>query len=165
MFGEDIHLISSEIEKLQEGKQPTPKGIDMHTTVVYICQLADVWRDSFYSAFTAWRIKRSATFWKYQEIRDRETGRLLRDATACFEKILSCSGDGEDYETCIMDNVLRRIMLAAQKAGKPMPDVTRDPKIRDELMFFIYVVGHIPRRTPLGIYYARAHTHTDQENV
>ncbi|KAI1639129.1 cytochrome P450 [Biscogniauxia mediterranea] len=143
-FGEDLQLVNSEIEKLQTGKKPDPKGIDMHSTVDYINQLAALWRGSLWPAFSRWRIKRSATFRKYKEIRDRETDRLLRGATARFEKILNGSGDGEEYETCVMDNVLRRNMLAAQKAGKPMPDATKDPRIRDELLLFIYAVGHIP---------------------
>ncbi|KAI5925893.1 cytochrome P450 [Camillea tinctor] len=147
-FGEDLQLVNSQIEKLRTGKEANPKGLDMHSTVDYINQLAGLWRGAFWPAFSTWRIKRSATFRKYKEVRDNETDRLLRDATARFEKILNGTGDGEEYETCVMDNVLRRNMLAAQKAGKPVPDATKDPRIRDELLLFIYA-GHDTTSTTL----------------
>lgn len=39
-----------------------------------------------------------------------------------------------------MDLVLRRSMLAAQKAGTPALDPTKDANMRDELLLFIYAV-------------------------
>ncbi|KAI1501832.1 cytochrome P450 [Biscogniauxia marginata] len=147
-FGENLQLVHSEIEKLQTGKEPDPKGLDMHSTVGYINQLAILWRGSLWPAFSTWRIQRSSTFRKYKEIRDREIDRILRDATARFKRVLNGSGDGEEYETCVMDMVLRRNMLAAQKAGKPTPDATKDPRIRDELLLFIYA-GHDTTSTTL----------------
>lgn len=75
-------------------------------------------------------------------MKDREIDRILLDASARFQRLLDGSSTGEEHDTCAMDLVLRRNMLAAQKAGKQVPDPTQDTKLRDELLLFIYAVRH-----------------------
>ncbi|KAI1084678.1 cytochrome P450 [Whalleya microplaca] len=148
-FGERLDLIDAKIEMIETGKQIKTKGLDMHTTVEYINTLSALWAGSFWPAFTRWRLLRSKEYREYTRGRNQEVDRILRDATARFQQVLNGSGDGEEHDTCAMDLVLRRSMLAAQKAGKPVPDPTKDVKMRDELLLFIYA-GHDTTATSLS---------------
>ncbi|KAI0019469.1 cytochrome P450 [Xylariomycetidae sp. FL0641] len=147
-FGERLELVNSKITELQTGQAVQTKGLDMHRTVDYINHLAELWRGSLWPAFSQWRVKRSPDFQRYMQFKDREIDRLLLAAKARFERILDGQDDGERHDTCAMDLVLRRSMLAAQKAGKPFPDPTKDKKMRDELVLFIYG-GHDTTSTTL----------------
>ncbi|KAI1410986.1 cytochrome P450 [Hypoxylon sp. FL1857] len=147
-FGDRLNLVDAQIQMLETGKQVESKGLDMHSTVQYINNLANTWRGAFWPALARWRLKRSPDYRRYMEAKDREIDRILLDATARFQKVLDGSSDGEEYDTCAMDLVLRRNMLAAQKAGKPIPDPTTDAGMRDELLLFIYA-GHDTTSTTL----------------
>ncbi len=74
------------------------------------------------------------------EIKNREIYRLLLDAIARFQRMLDSSGDGKEHDTCAMDIVLRRNMIVAKKAGRQVPDPTKDAAMKDELLLFIYAV-------------------------
>ncbi|KAI0002665.1 cytochrome P450 [Xylariaceae sp. FL0662B] len=148
-FGQRLDVIDAQIEMLRTGKQIKTKGLDMHTTVEYINTLSILWSGSFWPAFTRWRLLRSKEYIRYMEVRNQEIDRILRAASSRFQRLLNGSGDGEEHDTCAMDLVLRRSMLAAQKAGKPIPDPTKDVKMRDELLLFIYA-GHDTTATTLS---------------
>ncbi|KAK7757028.1 hypothetical protein SLS62_001044 [Diatrype stigma] len=147
-FGEHLDLVNSQIQALETGKKVKTKGLDMHSTVQYLDQLATVWRGALWPAFTRWRLQRNANFRRYMQMKDREIDRILLDASARFQRLLDGSSTGEEHDTCAMDLVLRRNMLAAQKAGKQVPDPTKDSKLRDELLLFIYA-GHDTTSTTL----------------
>ncbi|KAI1452290.1 cytochrome P450 [Annulohypoxylon moriforme] len=140
-FGERLDLISAQIQMVETGKEVKTKGLDMHSTVQYINNLANTWRGSFWPALARWRLQRNPAYRKYTEAKDREIDRMLLDASARFQKLLDGTSDGEEHDTCAMDLVLRRSMISAQKAGKPIPDPTKDAGMRDELLLFIYA-GH-----------------------
>ncbi|KAI0181666.1 cytochrome P450 [Hypoxylon sp. FL1284] len=129
-FGEQLDLANAQMQMVESGKEIQTKGLDMHSTVQYINELANSWRSSYFPALTRWRIRRSAEFRNY------------------IQKVLNGSSDGEEHDTCAMDLILRRSMLAAQKAGKPVPDPTKDQNMRDELLLFIYA-GHDTTSTTL----------------
>ncbi|KAI0834304.1 cytochrome P450 [Hypoxylon sp. FL0890] len=147
-FGERLDIVDAQIQTIETGKQVETRGLDMHSTVQHINNLADTWRGSFWPALTRWRMKRNPEYRRYTETKDREIDRILLDASARFQRVLDGSSDGEEHDTCAMDLVLRRSMLAAQKAGKPLPDPTKDMKMRDELLLFIYA-GHDTTSTTL----------------
>ncbi|KAI1389090.1 cytochrome P450 [Hypoxylon trugodes] len=144
-FGERLEVVKAQIQMLETGEKVETKGLDMHNTVQYINHLANTWRGSSWPALTRWKLQRNPAYRKYTEAKDKEIDRILLDATARFQKILDKSGDGnddgEEHDTCAMDLVLRRNMVAAQKAGRPIPDPTKDVGMRDELLLFIYA-GH-----------------------
>lgn len=75
-------------------------------------------------------------------MKDREIDRILLTASARFQRLLDDSSTGEEHDTCAMDLVLRRNMLAAKKAGREVPDPTKDARLRDELVLFIYAVRY-----------------------
>ncbi|KAI1374881.1 cytochrome P450 [Hypoxylon crocopeplum] len=147
-FGERLDLVNAQIQVLETGKKVETKGLDMHSTVQYINELANTWRGSYWPALTRWRMQRTPGYRQYMEVKDREIDRILLDASARFQRVLDGSSDGEEYDTCAMDLILRRNMLAAQKAGKPVPDPTKDVRMRDELLLFIYA-GHDTTSTTL----------------
>ncbi|KAI0885023.1 cytochrome P450 [Annulohypoxylon maeteangense] len=140
-FGERLDLVNAQIRMVETGMKVETRGLDMHGTVQHINHLANTWRGSFWPAFARWRMQRNPIYRKYTEAKDREIDRILLDASARFQKVLDGSSDGEEHDTCAMDLVLRRSMISAQKAGKPIPDPTKDAGMRDELLLFIYA-GH-----------------------
>ncbi|RYP14064.1 hypothetical protein DL765_006598 [Monosporascus sp. GIB2] len=158
-FDDKLQLVNAQIQMLQTGAKIQTKGLDMHATTQYINHLSNTWRvllqvstlplrGALWPAFSRWRLKRNSTYRRYMEMKDREIDRILRDASARFQRVLDGSGSGEEHDTCAMDLVLRRNMLAAQKAGKPVPDPTKDANLRDELLLFIYA-GHDTTSTTL----------------
>ncbi|KAI1214429.1 cytochrome P450 [Annulohypoxylon truncatum] len=147
-FGERLDLVEAQIQMLETGKKVQTKGLDMHSTVQYLNNLANTWRGSLWPALTRWRMQRNPAYRKYTETKDREIDRILLDASARFQKVLDGSNDGSEHDTCAMDLVLRRSMISAQKAGKPIPDPTKDAGMRDELLLFIYA-GHDTTSTTL----------------
>ncbi|RYP49273.1 hypothetical protein DL768_004996 [Monosporascus sp. mg162] len=151
-FGDHLQLVNAQIQMVQTGREIQTKGLDMHATTQYINHLANTWRTcrrgALWPAFSRWRLKRNSTYRKYMEMKDREIDRILRDASVRFQRVLDGSCSGEEHDTCAMDLVLRRNMLAAQKAGRPVPDPTKDADLRDELLLFIYA-GHDTTSTTL----------------
>lgn len=145
-FGEQLDLAKAQMQMVETGKKIKTRGLDMHSTVQYINELANAWRGALWPAWTRWRMMRNPNYIKYMEVKDKEIDRILLDASARFQKLLDGTSDGEEHDTCAMDLILRRSMLAAQKAGKPIPDPTKDQRMRDELLLFIYAVSHsMPR--------------------
>ncbi|KAI1767041.1 cytochrome P450 [Hypoxylon sp. FL1150] len=147
-FGEQLDLAKAQMEMVETGKKIQTKGLDMHSTVQYINELANAWRGALWPAWTRWRMLRNPNYIKYMEVKDREIDRILLDASARFQRLLDGTSDGEEHDTCAMDLILRRSMLAAQKSGKPVPDPTKDQRMRDELLLFIYA-GHDTTSTTL----------------
>ncbi|KAK6955878.1 hypothetical protein Daesc_003523 [Daldinia eschscholtzii] len=138
-FGQRLDLINSEIERLETGKQVETRGLYVHSTVQYINELAQS-RTGFWPAFSRWRVQRSSKYRNYIKIKDKELDRTLHDAVARFKEINN-SSDNEEFDTCAMDLILRKSIHAAEKAGERNPDLTKDVKIRDEVLIFIYA-GH-----------------------
>ncbi|KAI1135339.1 cytochrome P450 [Hypoxylon sp. FL0543] len=147
-FGERLDLVNAQIQTIETGKQVATRGLDMHSAVQYINNLANTWRGAFWPALSRWRLKRNPEYRRYIGAKDREIDRILLDASARFQRVLDGSSDGEEHDTCAMDLVLRRNMIAAQKAGKPIPDPTKDVVMRDELLVYIYA-GHDTTSTTL----------------
>ncbi|KAI6085660.1 cytochrome P450 [Hypoxylon rubiginosum] len=147
-FGEQLDLAKAQMQMVETGKKIKTRGLDMHSTVQYINELANAWRGALWPAWTRWRMMRNPNYIKYMEVKDKEIDRILLDASARFQKLLDGTSDGEEHDTCAMDLILRRSMLAAQKAGKPIPDPTKDQRMRDELLLFIYA-GHDTTSTTL----------------
>jgi len=82
---------------------------------------------------------------KYRRIRrtlDQELQRLIRAAHERFKKsALPDAKSGSDIqEECVMNLVLRRLVLAAAKTGQPLTDPTADPSILQELLVFMSAV-------------------------
>lgn len=82
---------------------------------------------------------------KYRRLRrtlDQELQRLIRTAQERFEKsALSDTEVGTGIkESCVMNLVLRRLVLAAARTGEPLKDPITDPSISEELLVFLSAV-------------------------
>lgn len=138
--GERLGLVDTHILMLESGKKVETPGVATHGVAEYIGHLGSAWRGSIWPALTRWRMKTSK-YRSYMEAKDRELDKILLNASARFQTVLESSDDGEEHDTCAMDLVLRRNMLIARQAGKPIPDPTTDAAMRDELLVFIYGVS------------------------
>jgi hypothetical protein len=127
------------------------RGFAMKTLLQYldetIIQIDRAWSP----ALERWRLKRSNGYKEYISVRDGEINRILRAARARFERLLRERGgvqekltDLSEHDTCAMDLVLRRELLAAQKSGIPMRDPTQDPDMKDELSLLMWAVRPSP---------------------
>ncbi|KAL6154572.1 hypothetical protein ACJBU6_07820 [Exserohilum turcicum] len=84
---------------------------------------------------------------KYRRLRrtlDQELQRLIKTAHERFKKSAvsdSKAGPPDMQEACVMNLVLRRLVLAEAKTGLPLTDPTADPSISQELLVFLSA-GH-----------------------
>lgn len=150
IFGERLDLVAGQTEAVRMGLPVAQsKGAMIAQTVDYINFLWDQWSSSLWPALSQWRIKRSRGFRDYVALKDRETGRLLSDAAARLHKVLQNEGTaehdedhGEQYDSCLMDLVFRRSLLASQKAGQVLPDPATNDDLKDELLLMIFAVSN-----------------------
>ncbi|KAK7957981.1 cytochrome P450 [Apiospora saccharicola] len=149
IFGERLDLVAGQTEAVRLGLPVAhSKGAMVAQTVDYVNFLWDQWSSSLWPSLSQWRIKRSRGFQDYVALKDRETGRLLSDAGTRLQRVLenesaaaSDEDRGEQYDSCLMDLVLRRSLLAAQKAGQVLPDPATNDDLKDELLLMIFA-GH-----------------------
>jgi hypothetical protein len=82
---------------------------------------------------------------KYRRLRrtlDQEVQRLIRNAHERFKKSALSDTKAEPgiQEACVMNLVLRRLVLAEAKTGQPLTDPTADLSISQELLVFLSAV-------------------------
>ncbi|KAK7926796.1 hypothetical protein PG985_003794 [Apiospora marii] len=146
IFGERLDLFVGQTKAVCMGSSVTQsRGAMVAQTVDFVNFLWDQWGSSLWPALSRWRIKRSRRFRDYVALKDRETGRLLSDAAARLQSVLRHEGTaaddedhGEQYDSCLMDLVLRRSLLAAQKSGQVLPDPATNDDLKDELLLMIF---------------------------
>ncbi|ROV89570.1 hypothetical protein VMCG_09950 [Cytospora schulzeri] len=147
--GEEPGVTKFEIKKLQsqisgnDEPQDQPLGTFIRKEVVYICDT--IARNSsspspkWAQVFETWtpRYRRSRT------VVNTEVGRSLRRAVDRFQDFELGNLEREDFDTCMIDLVLRRQILEARKAGKSKTptDLTKDQSLID-MLFVMLVAGH-----------------------
>ncbi|RYP75284.1 hypothetical protein DL771_002504 [Monosporascus sp. 5C6A] len=145
ILGERLGLTQAKIDEFkQKGEMSMSKighGIDMGATMDFINTLVQNYRTSIFTWYARWKLQRDSEYQKFRQIKDEAINRLIRKSVARFERILDGNIEGEEYDSCAMDMVLRRRLLAAQKAGQPAPDPTRDRALCDELFLLLWA-GH-----------------------
>ncbi|KAK8042943.1 cytochrome P450 [Apiospora phragmitis] len=150
IFGERLDLVAGQAEAVGMGL-PVPrfKGAMVAQTVDYVNIIWDQWGSSLWPGLSRWRITRSRAFRDYVALKDRETGRLLSEAAARLQTLVPQeheeagrdADDGGQDDSCLMDLVLRRSLLVAQKAGRTLPDPATNDDLKDELLLMIFA-GH-----------------------
>jgi len=116
-------------------------GYVMQQILAYMNFMTEEAFQSSWPAWTFWKHQRSSKFQQCKKIRDEELHRLMKAACEKFQRNLDgAEGDGEGLDTCAMDMVLRKKVLAAKKTGKPMPDPTKDVTLLDELLLLLLAV-------------------------
>ncbi|KAH9905754.1 cytochrome P450 [Xylariomycetidae sp. FL2044] len=80
---------------------------------------------------------------KFRRTVTSEIGKAMKKAVQRFQSLEagSLDEDNDAIDTCMMDQVLRRQIVEARKAGKPPTDPTQDQNMIEE-MFVMLVGGH-----------------------
>ncbi|ROW07637.1 hypothetical protein VPNG_06819 [Cytospora leucostoma] len=147
--GEEPGVTRFEIEKLQSqvsGKPPPqhqPLGAFIRKEVVYInntiAQNSSSPSPKWAQILETWtpRYRRS------RNLVNAEVGRSLQAAIDRFQDSSLGNLEREDFDTCMVDLVLRRKILEARKSGNSTisKDVTQDKRLIDMLFVFL-VAGH-----------------------
>lgn len=95
---------------------------------------------SIWPSFYYWRKRQSPTFRRHMAASDAEINRIMLAACERFSTVMD-GGDGDKYDTCAMDLVLRREIVRAKKAGEPPVDPTKDPAMKQELFLMLAAVS------------------------
>jgi hypothetical protein len=157
IFGTDLGLTRQSIEILERRmgrlgeKSPSvldAKALDAGTTVLKTMQyLQDVIKAGYHAplpGFVVWLMSMTPRFRCLKTSTFAEIRRLVAGAIARFECLHVDAGDGGEHDTCAMDLVLRRKVMAARKIGLPPPDVTKEPAVLEELLLLLLGVSAYP---------------------
>lgn len=144
--GEEPGVTRFEIKKLQNqiaGSAPPegqPLGAFIMKEVVYI---SDTIARNSTSPSPKWAQRFETWTPRYRKCRkvvNTEVGRSLQRAIDRFEDFDLGNLERDDFDTCMVDLVLRRRMLEARRAGKTkITDPTQDPSLID--MLFVMLVA------------------------
>ena len=130
--------------KLPEDKDlpaPLPSAVhsDFYNAVAYLNSTVERMMASPFPVWHHWFIRQSSHYKANSAIKDQEIRRLTKQARDRFRRISIADSDGEEHDTCAMDLVLRREVIAAQKAGLELPE-EESPAIQDELLMLLVAV-------------------------
>ncbi|KAI1329839.1 cytochrome P450 [Xylariaceae sp. FL0255] len=156
VVGEEPGVMRHEIAKLEQQISGTaalhsdaglpPRGLFLKKEMAYVC---DAFSRNMNNPFP--KLASMIETWtpRYRLFRrtvTTEVGVAMRKAVERFRRIEATKADddekktleSDDFDTCMMDLVLRRQLLAAKKAGRPPSDPTKDPSMLDELLTMLF---------------------------
>ncbi|KAK0708046.1 cytochrome P450 [Lasiosphaeris hirsuta] len=108
----------------------------------YVNEIVDLGATSIYPPWTFFWLQLTPTHRRFKKIAHDEVRRLMVLACERFRRIeTDGKREGDELETCAMDLVLRREIIAAKKSGKPAHDPTNDPAMIQELLLLL-LAGH-----------------------
>ncbi|KAI1750670.1 cytochrome P450 [Xylaria castorea] len=148
VVGEEPGVTRYEINKLQNQvtgntklSSTLPRGLFLKEEVAYIGET--IARNSN-SPVPKWAQKLETYTSRYRKFRNTvttEIGLAMGKAVERFQRLELGNLEADELDTCMMDLVLRRQVLEAKKANKPLTDPTKDQNMLDE-MFVMLVGGH-----------------------
>ncbi|KAK3395315.1 cytochrome P450 [Podospora didyma] len=118
-----------------------PSAKAVQHAMEYLNEIVDEGFTSVFPSLAFWRVKMTPRYWRFKRIADAEVRGLMEAACARFQRIDAAKSTGDELDTCAMDMVLRREIITAKRAGKPIPDPTRDPAMLQELLLML-IAGH-----------------------
>lgn len=146
VVGEEPGVTRHETEKLRsqtQGKgdlqKPPPRGAFLKEEVFYI---GDAIARNSNTPVPKWAQKLETykpRFRKFRRVVNTEIGLVMKRAVGRFQRLEVGTLEAEGSDTCMMDLVLRRQVLEAKKAKRPMTDPTKDQNMLDEM--FVMLVG------------------------
>ena len=153
ILGSELGGVRSEMEaldagapsvKLDENKDaparlPSATRPNIYRAIAYLNSTVEGVMASPFPVWHHWFIRQSPQYKANSTIKDREIQKLTKQARDRFRRISHADNDGEEYDKCAMDLVLRREVMAAQKAGVDLP-VEENPAIQDELLMLLVAV-------------------------
>ncbi|KAI0413076.1 cytochrome P450 [Xylaria grammica] len=148
VVGEEPGVTRYEINKLRSQvagsvglESPPPRGLFLKEEVTYI---NDTIARNSSSPFPKWTLKLETYTPRYRKFRTRvstEIGLAIRKTVERFKLLELGKLEADELDTCMMDLVLRRQVLDAKKANRPVTDPSKDQSMLDE-MFVMLVGGH-----------------------
>lgn len=147
VVGEEPGMTRFEIKKLQrqilgdgdEQDGPPPPGVFLREEVAYIGQT--IARNSN-TPVPKWAQKLETYTPRYRRFRSNVTSEIssaMKKAVGRFERLEMGKLEADEYDTCMMDLVLRRQVLEAKKERRALTDPTKDQNMLDEM--FVMLVG------------------------
>ncbi|KAH8900487.1 cytochrome P450 [Thozetella sp. PMI_491] len=149
VLGSKLGIVRRDIEALRgDAREKSPDelqaaatGVVLQEAVEYINSTVEKGMSSLWPKAAFWWLQSRAEFRRVKRTADLEVQRLIVAACHRFERLSVGShtgnGDGAELDTCAMDLVLRREMMAAKKAGIVVPDAAKDPAVLQELLLLL----------------------------
>lgn len=119
---------------------PSAPRSDLYEAIAYLNHSLEKIITSPSPTWHHWFIRQTAQYKRYNAIKDQEIRKITRGAHRRFRDILEKDKIGEEHDTCAVDLVLRREMVAAQSAGLPLPS-EENLEIQDELLILLVAVS------------------------
>jgi hypothetical protein len=148
VVGEEPGTVRYEIKKLQNQlagnnkssfNEPPPPGVFLKEQVAYISNT--IARNS--NSPSPKLAQKLETYTpRYRRFRSTVSGEMRRNMKKAIDRYQGLavnSLEDEAMDNCALDLVLRRQILQAKKAGVPVPDLTKDENMLDEM--FVLMVG------------------------
>ncbi|KAK8079992.1 Cytochrome P450 oxidoreductase [Apiospora hydei] len=141
---DQIHATRPTTSSEKKGETRSDDGgkadsIDMQNTMRYMNHAALSWRTFKFPPLQLWLMKRSAEYRRFDDLKNRQIQRIMKNSIAKFQDALASGVEAPD--SCAMDLVLRREVQDAHKAGTPLRDLTADADLCDEIFLLLWA-GH-----------------------
>lgn len=150
LIGEDAGMTNYETRKLQsritgkgdqQAEQP-PRGAFVKEVTTY---MANTITENTKAASPKWAQKLETYTPRYRKFRGiiaTEIGLIMEKAVDKYHRAEVGELEADELDTCMVDLVLRRQVLEARKAGRPVPDPRKDQNILDEMLVMLVGVCH-----------------------
>ncbi|KAI1310172.1 cytochrome P450 [Xylaria venustula] len=118
-----------------------PRGLFLKEEVAYI---GDIIARNTNSPVPKWAQKLETYTSRYRKFRSTittEIGQAMGKAVERFQRLELGKLEADEFDTCMIDLILRRQILDAKRANRPLTDPTKDQNTLDE-MFVMLVGGH-----------------------
>lgn len=154
ILGSKLGVVRREIEKLdptvEQNRDPehtrrleTAKMVE--DTMEFANEVVNKGLGAVWPGLTYFFIRRSSEYKRFMRFRDHEIRRLMCEAVERFNRLEiqneKGDGEGEEHDTCAMDLVLRRAVMAARKSGGPLMNPADDPAMVQELLLMLLAVS------------------------
>lgn len=150
VVGEEPGVTRYEINKLQDQitgggsqKSPSPpRGMFLKKEVDYIAEV--IARNSS-SGIPGWAQKLETLMPRHRQFRrtvNTEIALVMARAVDRFQRLDLGRLEADEIDTCMMDLVLRRLVLASKRSGQPLADPTKDQRMLDEMFFMLVAVRY-----------------------
>lgn len=149
LVGDEPGVTRYEINKLQDqiaggGSEKSlspPRSLFLKKEVDYIAEVA---ARNASSPVPGWAQKLETFMPRHRQFRrtvNTEISVVMAKAVDRFQRLDLGKLEADEIDTCMMDLVLRRLVLAARRSGQPLADPTKDQRMLDEMFFMLVAVG------------------------
>ena len=119
---------------------PLPRGTFIKEEVEYIGETVARNSNTPVPKWTQMVETLTPRYRKFRRTIRREIGRVMNKAVDRFQRLELGQLDKDEFDTCMMDLVLRRQVLEAKKAKRPLTNPRKDQSMLDELFMMLVAV-------------------------